>query len=182
MNPIFIIHDKIISFHSPQLEQGLPRYYTFYFYYSSEKIVIWQASKPSTDLVYENQFYDYLIENHQNFDTSLVQIHTDLNNNTVNFGEQFQSDTKEIIVISANELSYIFDSQDLNGDWAEFHNEYKNSNGIIRFSRIAMNENNSQAIFEIGNSAGSLDSNESIVYLEKLGDMWTILEVIPMMK
>tara|TARA_B110000285_G_C14940249_1_gene521659 strand:+ start:586 stop:696 length:111 start_codon:yes stop_codon:yes gene_type:complete len=35
----------------------------------------------------------------------------------VNFGEQFQSDTNEIIVISSDELVYIFDNQDLNDDW-----------------------------------------------------------------
>ncbi len=146
--------------------------------YSSEKIVIAQATKSSIDLDYENQFYDYLIENYQDFDTSLVQIHTELNENSVNFGSQFHSDTKEIIVISSDELSYIFDSQDLNGDWEEFHNDYENSNGIIQFSRIAFNEDGTQAIFEIGQSYASLGGNGSIVFLENIEDNWTILEVI----
>ncbi|MFV8361709.1 hypothetical protein [Flavobacterium sp. LS1P3] len=147
--------------------------------YSSEKIVIGQATKTSIDLNYENYFYDYLIENYQDFDTSLVQIHEDLNKNSVNFGEQFQSKTKKIILISSDELSYIFDSQDLNADWAEFYNDYKNSNGIIRFSRIAFNKDKTQAIFEIGHSYASLGGEGSIIYLKKQHNIWMIIEIIP---
>lgn len=147
--------------------------------YSSEKIVIGQATKTSIDLNYENYFYDYLIENYQDFDTSLVQIHEDLNENSVNFGEQFHSDTKEIVLISSDELSYIFDSQDLNADWKEFYNDYENSNGIIRFSRIALNEDKTQAIFEIGHSYASLGGEGSIIYLKKQNDIWTIIDIIP---
>jgi hypothetical protein len=147
--------------------------------YSSEKIVIAQATKTSIDLNYENYFYDYLIENYPDFDTSLVKTHEDLNENSVNFGEQFYSETKEIVLITSEELSYFFDSQDLNGGWEEFHDDYKNSSGIIRFSRIAFSENNTQAIFETGRSYGSLAGNGSIIYLVKIGDNWTIEEVIP---
>lgn len=147
--------------------------------YSSKKIVIVQATKTSIDLNYENNFYDYLIKNYQDFDTSLVQIHEDLNENSVNFGEKFHSDTKEIILISSDELSYIFDSQDLNADWKEFYNDYENSNGIIRFSRIAFNENKTQAIFEIGHSYASLGGEGSIIYLKKKNNIWTIIKIIP---
>lgn len=146
--------------------------------YSSEKIVIGQATKTSIDLNYGNQFYDYLLVNYQDFDTSLVQKHEDLNQNSVNFGEQFHSDTKEIFLISSDEISYIFDSQDLNADWEEFYNDYGNSNGIIRFSRIAFNEDKTQAIFEIGHVYGSLGGGGSIIYLKKQNDTWTIIEVI----
>ena len=147
--------------------------------YSSKKIVIVQATKTSIDLNYENNFYDYLIKNYQDFDTSLVQIHEDLNENSVNFGEKFHSNTKEIILISSDELSYIFDSQDLNADWKEFYNDYDNSNGIIRFSRIAFNENKTQAIFEIGHSYASLGVEGSIIYLKKKNNIWTIIKIIP---
>lgn len=147
--------------------------------YSSKKIVIVQATKTSIDLNYENNFYDYLIKNYQDFDTSLVQIHEDLNENSVNFGEKFHSNTKEIILISSDELSYIFDSQDLNADWTEFYNDYENSNGIIRFSRIALNENKTQAIFEIGHSYASLGGEGSIIYLKKKNNIWTIIKIIP---
>ncbi|RDI57658.1 hypothetical protein [Flavobacterium glaciei] len=147
--------------------------------YSSKKIVIVQSTKTSIDLNYENNFYDYLIKNYQDFDTSLVQIHEDLNENSVNFGKKFHSDTKEIILISSDELSYIFNSQDLNADWKEFYNDYENSNGIIRFSRIAFNENKTQAIFEIGHSYASLGGEGSIIYLKKKNNIWTIIKIIP---
>jgi len=149
--------------------------------FSSEKIVIAQATTTGTDLNYEMYPLDDLIKNHQDFDSSLVQIHNDLNENSVNFGEQFHSDTKEIILISSDEISYIFDSQDLNGligDWEEFHKDYENSNGIIHFSRIALNADNTQAIFKISSSYGYLNGGTSIVFLENIEDNWTILEVI----
>lgn len=147
--------------------------------YSSKKIVIVQATKTSIDLNYENNFYDYLIKNYQDFDASLVQIHEDLNENSVNFGKKFHSNSKEIILISSDELSYIFDSQDLNADWKEFYNDYENSNGIIRFSRIAFNENKTQAIFEIGHSYAGLGGEGSIIYLKKKNNIWTIIKIIP---
>ncbi|GAF02733.1 hypothetical protein [Saccharicrinis fermentans] len=147
--------------------------------YSSEKIVIAQATKTSIDLNYDNYFYDYLVENHQDFDTILVKTHGDLNENSVNFGEQFHDETKEIILITSEELSYVFDSQDLNRDWEEFYNDYENSNGIIRFSRIAYNDDKTQAIFEIGHSYASLGGGGSIIYLKKQDGIWTITEVIP---
>jgi len=142
--------------------------------YSFEKIVIVQASK--TDLSLKHSYnWDYLIENYQTLDTSLVQIYSDLNETSVNFGEQFRSDTKDIILISSDELSYIFD----NGGWEEFYNDYENSYGYIRFSRIAINEDNTQAIFEIDHYYGNVGGNGSIVFLEKLDDNWSIKEVIP---
>ncbi len=146
--------------------------------YSSEKIVIEQDTKTNIDLNYDNYFFEYLKENYQDFDTTLVKIHEDLNENLVNFGEQFHSDAKDIILISSDELSYIFDSQDLNTDWEEFYNDYENSNGIIRFSRIAFNEDNTQAIFEIEHSYASLGSGASIIYLKKQNDTWSIVETI----
>lgn len=147
--------------------------------YSSNKIVIEQASKTSIELKYENDFYDYLSKNYQDFDTSLVQIHENLNKNVVNFGEKFHSDTKEIILISSDELSYIFDSQDIDANWKKFYNDYVNSDGVIRFSRIAFNEDKTQAIFEIGHSYASLGGEGSIIYLKKKNGTWTIIEVIP---
>lgn len=147
--------------------------------YSSEKIVITQATKTDVDLNYDNYFYDYLVENDQGFDTSLVQTHDDLNEYPVNFGEQFHCETKEMVLITSEELSYIFDSQDLNEDWVEFYNDYENSNGIISFSRIAFNDDKTQAIFEIEHSYASLGGGGSIIYLKKQNDTWTIIEVIP---
>jgi len=147
--------------------------------YSSEKIVIVQKTKTSIDLNYENQFYDYLIENYPDFDVSLVQVHEELNENASHLGNRFKSDTKQITVISSVELYYIFDSHDLNNDWNEFYKAYENSNGIIRFTRIAFSEDKTQAIFEIGHSYASLGGGGMIVYLKKLDGNWNIIDYIP---
>ena len=83
---------------------------------SSEKNVICQ---PTSTYIYldENNF------NHQDFDSQLIQIHEDLNKYSVDFENKFYSDTKEILLISSDELSNIFDNQDLNGSWERFYNE-----------------------------------------------------------
>lgn len=147
--------------------------------YSSEKIVIGQATTTGSYIDYESHHYDYLIENYPDFDTTLVQIHEDLNETLVNFGEHFHSDTKEIILISHDELLYIFDYKDFTADWEEFYNDYENSNGVIYFSRIAFNADKTQAMFEIGHVYDFLGAEGSIIFLKKQNETWTIIGVIP---
>lgn len=141
-------------------------------HFSSEKIVIAQSSYTMNDLN-ENHL------DHLDFNTRLVQIHEDLNENSVDFEEKFYSDTKEIILITSDELSTIFDHQDLNAGWEKFHNEYENSGGLVHFSRVAINEDNTQAVFEIANTSASLGGGGEIVCLKKQDGHWTIISVIP---
>lgn len=146
--------------------------------YNSEKIVIGQASITSIVLDNNSPYFEDLIEYNPDFDTSLIHLHEEINKKSLNFGDQFQSDTMEIILISSEELSSIFDSQDINGDWYEFHNKYRNSNGLIKFSRIAINNDNTQAIFEIDHLYASLGGRGSIVLLEKIDNKWTIKDIV----
>lgn len=147
--------------------------------YTSEKIVIAQNTKIQVDLNEQNYFYDYLIDSCPDFDTNLVKTHEELNQNAVLLGSNFQSDTKQLILISSAELSYLFDSQDTNNNWDDFYREYDGSNGIIRFTRIAFNEAKTQAILEIGHSNASLGGSGSIIYLIKQNGFWIIKDVIP---
>lgn len=146
--------------------------------YSSEKIVIAQHTTTRFDLTYQAPFYDLLLDSFPDFDTSLVQIHKELNEEAINFGNAFKSETKQITVISSEELSYIFDSHDVEKDWDEFFNDYEGSNGVIRFTRIAFNEDKTQSIFEMGRQYAGLGGFGSIVYLTKQEDGWIIEKII----
>lgn len=147
--------------------------------YSSEKIVIAQNSTAHVALNYRNSFYEEIKENNPNFDTTLVESLNALNDTSILFGENFISDSKQIIVISSEELSYIFNGQDANSGWDAFYQAYENSNGIIRFTRIAYNEDKTQAILEMGHSFASLGASGKIVYFEKQNGNWTIANTIP---
>ncbi|MBN2610129.1 MAG: hypothetical protein JXB00_01090 [Bacteroidales bacterium] len=146
--------------------------------FSSEKIVIEQ--KTSTDLFfdYESNYYDYLIENYPDFDTSLVQVHVEINKNSSCFDNKFTNDNNQIVLISSDELSYIFDGHDLNSDWSEFFKYYENSNGVVHLTLIAFNEDKTQAIFEIGRTYASLGGEGMMVFLKKIGGEWNIIDYI----
>lgn len=146
--------------------------------YTSEKIVIKQATQTRVDLNYQNTFYISLKDKYSTFDTVLVKNHEELNQTAVLFGENFSSDTKQIHLISSEEFSYIFNGQDINGDWGEFYDKYEKSNGILQFSRIAFNSDKTQAIFEIGHTYASLGGDGSIIYLVKENDSWIVKEII----
>ncbi len=143
--------------------------------YSSEKIVIVQATKKNIGLSYGSQYYEYLIENYPEFDTTLVKAHEELNKDSVHFGKYFHFESKEIILITSEKLSNIFDRQDLDADWEEFYNDYENANGIIWLSRIAFNEDKTQAVFEIDYSYGSLGGGGNFIWLRKENGSWTII-------
>ena len=148
--------------------------------YFSDKVVISQSTITYLELFYKSEFYNELTTNHQNFDTSLVQTHLDLNSNSIHFGAQFQDETIEIILISNDELNYIFTNQnnDVYEGWLTFYDCYPYSNGIINFSRIAINDEKTQAIFEIGHQSAGLSGYGSIIFLEKANNIWTIKEII----
>jgi len=146
--------------------------------YSSERIVIKQ--KTETEIYFNNKnpnYNEYFIDMYPDYDSSLVQTHEELNKNSSYLGNQFKSSTKEISLMSTDELYYIFNSQNIDSDWNEFYKDYKNSNGIISFTRIAYNEDRSQAIFEIWRIYASLGGDGYIVYLKKVNGNWTIIDV-----
>lgn len=160
LEPIDQISDEAYGIYSLVINEHL----------SSEKIVIAQPSSTRVSLD-ESSF------NYQDFDSQLIQIHEDLNEKSVDFENKFKSDTKEIILISSDELSNIFDDQDLNGGWERFHNEYENSGGLIRFSKIAFNEGDTQAVFQISHTSAGLGGAGRVVYLKKQDDNWMIIFV-----
>lgn len=147
--------------------------------YTAQKIVIAQKTASTMIVELDTDFNDYLLTNHPGFDATLIQAHRDLNENTIMLGNQFESGSKQLLLISSSELSYIFDSQNIESDWNEFYTYYDRSNGVVNFSRIAFNQDKTQCIFEVGLSSGSLSGAGSFIYLEKQNGQWAIVEDFP---
>ncbi len=145
---------------------------------SSSQVVIDQETTTSLHISYQDNYYDFLLFAHEEFDSTLILNYEALNKNSINFANQFQSETNEIIVISTDEIAYIFDGEDLNADWEAFYKAYPLSGGINKFTNIAFNDAKTQAIFEISSSSASLAGGGSIVYLEKQNGVWIIADII----
>lgn len=147
--------------------------------YSSNKIVVKQTTMIQWGLNCDNypNFCDSLINNHLDFDTNLVKIYKDINEVSINFGEQFYSETNDIILISGDELSYVFEGEDLICNWNRFYNYYETKE-IIGLSRIAFNKRKTQAVFEMSRSCGALCGNGSIIFLKKIEGVWTVADII----
>jgi len=142
--------------------------------FSSEKIVIVQETFDYIRVTYDSDYFDYFRENFTHFDTTLVGNLNEVNDTSYFFGEKFYSDDNQLIVISPEELSHIFDSRDANDNWKEFYRRYDHAVGYIRFSRIGFNDDKTQAMFEAGHYYDSVGGGGSIIYLVKQKGNWII--------
>lgn len=142
--------------------------------FSSEKIVIVQETISHIRVTYDSDYFDYFRENFPDFDTTLVENLNEVNDTSYFFEEKFYSTDNELIVVSPEELSHIFDSRDVNGNWQEFYRRYENAVGYIKFSRIGFNDDKNQAILETGHFYGGLGAEGSIIYLAKQKGKWMI--------
>ncbi len=134
--------------------------------YSSKQVVIRQSSDTFSFIMSDIGMYEYFKDKFDNFDTSMIRIHEEINKTSVNFGEHFQSESREIEVISTEEFTYFFKGK----GYEEFYHFYKESNGLVKFSRIAYNVDRTQAVFQVTRH----NYNGSIVHLEKVGGNWVI--------
>jgi len=99
---------------------------------SCSKVVIQQKSSASVmELQPGNHIFDYLTNTYSTFDTSLGTTYSELNKTAIHFGEQFQSDDKELVLVSTDELNYIFDDENIEVNWKEFYHTFDNSSGYI---------------------------------------------------
>ncbi|GEM_PF-1694385 len=142
--------------------------------FSSEKIVIAQKSIDHIRVTFDDDYIDHFTENFPDFDTTLVENLCEVNDTTYLFADKFHSDDNQLIVVSPDELAHIFDSRDVNNNWQEFYQKYKNAVGYIRFSRIGYNDDKDQAILDTGYYFGSLGAEGNIIYLVKEKGQWVI--------
>ncbi|MFK8046531.1 MAG: hypothetical protein AB8B72_13625 [Crocinitomicaceae bacterium] len=84
--------------------------------------------------------------------------------------------------MSSAEIDFYFNNEDIGGideGWERFNNDFGNSSGLLSFSRIAFNDGDTQAVFEISQSCGSLCGQGLIVFLEKEDGNWVYKGVVP---
>ncbi len=92
---------------------------------------------------------------------------------------KFSVPSKNVFLISAEEIQYIFHNDDINVGWEEFYRRYPNSSGTISFSRIGYNTNKTQAMVGLGNMYASLGGEGSLIFLKLENNRWVIVKIIP---
>ncbi len=66
----------------------------------------------------------------------------------------------------------------INEGWGKFYKDYPQSFGVLSFSRAAFNKNKDAALVYFEHYKDSLEASGNFVFLVKLNDRWTIMEVV----
>jgi len=142
--------------------------------YSNSTIILHQQTSQVDEYFYS---FNSFIDINSNIDSSLVDDFLLQNDSVYNFIDNFNCLDNEVVLISTSEIEYIFNGQDINNNWDEFYNVYPNSEGLVKLTRIGYNQNRTQAIFGLGNQYASLGGEGCLIYLEKINNNWTIVNV-----
>ena len=144
--------------------------------FSAEKIVISQESASHIRVRFDSDYFDYFVDKFPEFDTTLVGNLNEVNDTSCYFADKFHSDDNQLILVSPETLSDIFDSKDVHANWQEFYRRFENAAGYIKFSRIGFNEDKTQAMLEAGYLYGGTGAEGSIIYLVKQRGSWKIAD------
>ena len=151
--------------------------------YHQQNYVVKQKSITNVSFHVEREnsnFIASLNENYPEFDQTLLTVMSSVNSSTLLFGDNFTSGSNQIKVVSNEEISYIFSKGEeddaINGGWYAFYDTYEGFSGILQFTRIAYNEDRTQAYLEFVNSYASLGADANMVYLVKENNSWIIKE------
>ena len=175
-------------FNLEQADQIADEDYAIYSYvvneiYHQQNYVVKQKSITNVSFHVEREnsnFIASLNENYPEFDQTLLTVMSSVNSSTILFGDNFTSGSNQIKVVSNEEISYIFSKGEeddaINGGWYAFYDTYEGFSGILQFTRIAYNEDRTQAYLEFVNSYASLGADANMVYLVKENNSWIIKE------
>ncbi len=175
-------------FNLEQADQIADEDYAIYSYvvneiYHQQNYVVKQKSITNVSFHVEREnsnFIASLNENYPEFDQTLLTVMSSVNSSTILFGDNFTSGSNQIKVVSNEEISYIFSKGEeddaINGGWYAFYEKYEDVSGILQFTRIAYNEDRTQAYLEFVNSYASLGADANMVYLVKENNSWIIKE------
>lgn len=62
--------------------------------------------------------------------------------------------------------------------WDKFHKKYQNCYGIIRLTRVVLNEISDRAVMYVETFRGNLDGSGDIIVMKKVNNNWTIEQYI----
>jgi hypothetical protein len=145
---------------------------------TSENLVVQQGTQPAF-LIYNNPYYQSLLDEIPELDTTIFPDY-DLKNDTVYFlGNKFDVASKEVSLVSNEEINYIFNTTDINSGWEKFYRRFPNSPGIISLSRIGYNTGKTQALVQMGIMYASLGGDGLMIYLRIENNKWKIIRTIP---
>ena len=162
-----LISDEEYTIYSLFIEEMYP---------SSQIIIAQESSCFSFDLNKFVAYYCYTFNDSLNIDSTVFSNFSAINTLDYMFDNKFTGNTNQKIVLLSNEeRSFIFASEDINEGWELFYSHFADAEGIFYFSRIGFNDERNQAIFVYNHSYASLGGGGSAVFLEKVDGNWLIV-------
>ena len=136
-------------------------------------LVINQEISKKSSMNIEIEKFQYLETEILDFDALVFSDFIIKNDTIYNLDNKFNITSKEITLISSDEIDYLQDK-----NWDEFYKKYPNTNGLIGMSRIGFNLDKNQAIVEIELVSGFNLVQGSLLFLKKENDEWKIISTI----
>ena len=151
-------------------------YSTFFNDWNSHKIIIKQATSNSISIHQGNSFYEYLKDQISEVDTTTITDFIEKNETIYYLDNLFSVSPKKVTLVSENEITDIFNTQDLNAGWKNLKLRYPDSNGFVQVTRVGLNSEKNQAVFEIGHFYASLGAEGRIIFLKKINSKWQVVQ------
>ncbi len=136
-----------------------------------DTILIAQSSLSLTDTLQLNTGFSRIRQELPEIGNDILISLKNINQSTVLFDEKFEVDQKEIILISSEEISYVFSLR-----LEETSSLFQEYSDIYRFSKIAFNEDKTKATIESSTSGSGGQGH--FIYLEKNDNNWKVKKVI----
>lgn len=102
----------------------------------------------------------------------IINDYRSKNENDLKLKDNFSVQNK-VLFLSEKEESQFFRKVQENG-WVKFHKKYPKAKGIVSFSRIGFNQENTQALVSVSFGCGFLCGEGNFILLQKENGKWTI--------
>jgi hypothetical protein len=144
----------------------------------TENPVITQATS-SFSASLGQEYIQALKDGYPEMDTTVFSDYILVNDTVYYLRNKFSVASKNVTLVSAEEIQYIFGKPEINKGWEEFYRRYPDSNGTISFSRIGYNKDKTRAMVELGNMYASLGGEGRMIFLKIENNEWKITKAIP---
>jgi len=144
--------------------------------YNDEYVVVAQKTTGTTISCLYCSLIDQLVEDNPGFEPEMATTLVEVNQNPLYLEESFNISSVQVVLVSEDQLNYIFDDNNSEKDWKQFRNAFPSSqnNGYIKFSSVAYNSDKTKALLETSKSYCSFCGEGRLYYLEKENGLWII--------
>jgi len=143
----------------------------------TENPVVFQATS-SVSASLGREYIQSMKDAYPEMDTTVFSDYILVNDSVYYLDDKFSAASKQVTLVSNEEIQYIFNTTDINKGWEEFYRRFPNSAGEISFSRIGYNRDKTQAMVEIGNMYASLGGEGRLIFLKLENNEWKIAKAI----